>query len=198
MFLLQSYPWWNFHSTLKYMFTSKIILQYNFNSTPFFMKFLKFFLRSHWKVVISLRILLTLILYPLLRAFAIICRFVLVFLAIHITTFLSYQTPWPQEMFPANNTIIRFIGFSPLVLSDCDPLQPDSDIRIIKYNTDIQVDAYLNPFAILLCYYTLVITSRVILNNQVCLFRFIYCAILISTNILYSNLTKKNSHHKNQ
>lgn len=41
------------------------------------------------------------------RAFAIICRIVLAFVVIHFTTFLAYQTPLPQEMFPANGTIIR-------------------------------------------------------------------------------------------
>lgn len=100
------------------------------------------------------------------RAFAIICRIVLVFLAVHIATFLSYQTPWPQEYFPANNTIIRFLGFSPLVISQCDGLN-SSDIRIIEYNTTVDVDSYLNPLAILLCYYTLAITSSLILNNKV-------------------------------
>ena len=41
------------------------------------------------------------------RAFAIICRIVLVFLAVHIAAFLAYQTPWPQEFYPANSTYIR-------------------------------------------------------------------------------------------
>lgn len=99
------------------------------------------------------------------RAFAIICRIVLVFLAVHIASFLSYQTPWPQEQFPANNTVIRFLGFSPLALSpQCGNT---TDNREIEYNRDVNWDSYLNPLAILLCYYTLVITSRLILNNQV-------------------------------
>lgn len=41
------------------------------------------------------------------RAFAIICRIILVFLAVHIIALLAYQTPWPQEYFTDNSTTIR-------------------------------------------------------------------------------------------
>lgn len=43
------------------------------------------------------------------RAFAIVCRFVIAFLMVHFTTYLAYQTPIPQEMFPANSTLIRCV-----------------------------------------------------------------------------------------
>lgn len=41
------------------------------------------------------------------RAFAIICRIVLVFLAVHIIALLAYQAPFPQEYFTDNSTTIR-------------------------------------------------------------------------------------------
>lgn len=104
----------------------------------------------------------------------------------HIASFLSYQTPWPQEQFPANNTVIRFLGFSPLALSpQCGN---STDNREIVYNRDVNWDSYLNPLAILLCYYTLVITSRLILNNQVRMHLFSQIHIVLrTTNILYTH-----------
>lgn len=41
------------------------------------------------------------------RKFAIICRLLLLVLSIHIFALLAYQTPYPQEILDANNTIIR-------------------------------------------------------------------------------------------
>lgn len=45
------------------------------------------------------------------RAFAMICRFVIAFLVVHVSAFLAYQTPLPQEMFPANGTVVRYALF---------------------------------------------------------------------------------------
>lgn len=41
------------------------------------------------------------------RGFAIICRLLLLVLIVHISAMFAYQTPYPQEIFDANNTIIR-------------------------------------------------------------------------------------------
>lgn len=41
------------------------------------------------------------------RGFAIICRCLLVLLAVHLAALLTYQTPWPQEEWNANKTYIR-------------------------------------------------------------------------------------------
>lgn len=41
------------------------------------------------------------------RGFAIICRLLLLVLIVHISALLVYQTPYPQEILDANNTIIR-------------------------------------------------------------------------------------------
>lgn len=40
------------------------------------------------------------------RAFAVVCRIVMVFVALHITALLSYQNPWPQELLTFRNTSI--------------------------------------------------------------------------------------------
>lgn len=63
------------------------------------------------------------------------------------------------------NYFLRFIGFAPLIISNCDA--PDKDIRIIYYNNEVQFDSYLNPLAILFCYYSLAIVSSFILNTTV-------------------------------
>lgn len=41
------------------------------------------------------------------RAFGFVLRVTLVFLVGHITTFLAYQNPWPQEFLEPNSTIPR-------------------------------------------------------------------------------------------
>jgi predicted neutral ceramidase superfamily lipid hydrolase len=42
------------------------------------------------------------------RAYAIVLRITLIFLMVHITALLAYQTPWPQDFFPVNTTIPRW------------------------------------------------------------------------------------------
>jgi hypothetical protein len=43
------------------------------------------------------------------RAFGFVLRIVVVFLMFHITTYLAYQNPWPQEFLQPNSTIPRFV-----------------------------------------------------------------------------------------
>lgn len=47
----------------------------------------------------------------LYRPFAIISRLIMVFIAGHVTAFLAYQNPWPEEFLPVNSTIPRFVVF---------------------------------------------------------------------------------------
>lgn len=41
------------------------------------------------------------------RGFAVICRFLLFILIVHISALFAYQTPYPQEVLDANATVIR-------------------------------------------------------------------------------------------
>lgn len=59
----------------------------------------------------------------------------------------------------------RFAGFSPLILSWCN--STGGDIRELTINDAVDTDAFLNPIALLVCYYTLAITSRFILDRKV-------------------------------
>lgn len=43
------------------------------------------------------------------RTFARIIRYVVAFLMVHITVYLTYQTPYPQQMFPKDEKIIRYM-----------------------------------------------------------------------------------------
>lgn len=43
------------------------------------------------------------------RKFAIVCRLLLLVLSVHIFALLAYQTPYPQEIFDVNSTIIRCV-----------------------------------------------------------------------------------------
>uniref|UniRef100_A0A1L8DF30 Putative piezo-type mechanosensitive ion channel component isoform x14 n=1 Tax=Nyssomyia neivai TaxID=330878 RepID=A0A1L8DF30_9DIPT len=109
------------------------------------------------------------------RGFAIISRVIMLFLGIHIIAFMMYQTPWPQEFFPSDNLLPRLLGFVPLFISTCDNSTNGTsngnetyvdDIRIVNFNTDAPIDAILNPVIILLCFYTLAISSTMILRQK--------------------------------
>lgn len=62
----------------------------------------------------------------------------------------------------------RFAGFSPLLVSSCN--ETDGDIRVIHLNDALDLDAFLNPVALLLCYYVLAIASKFILDAKVTIF----------------------------
>lgn len=59
----------------------------------------------------------------------------------------------------------RFAGFSPLIVSACNGT--DGDIRVLHLNDSVDLDAFLNPIALLLCYYVLAIASSFILDAKV-------------------------------
>lgn len=63
----------------------------------------------------------------------------------------------------------RFLGFSSLyIFPNCTP---ETDIREFYFNQDAKLEAFLNPVAILLCFFTLAISSGVSLNTKVILMR---------------------------
>lgn len=64
-------------------------------------------------------------------------------------------------------------GFSPLIVSSCN--ETDGDIRVIHLNNTVDLDAFLNPIALLLCYYVLAISSRFILNAKVIISSYFPC-----------------------
>lgn len=51
--------------------------------------------------------------------------------------------------------------------SSCD--SNTSDIRIIEFNDTLDLDHYLNPIALILCYFVVALTSRVLLGPKVTL-----------------------------
>ncbi|CAO1304226.1 unnamed protein product [Diamesa serratosioi] len=99
------------------------------------------------------------------RAFAIVLRVTVVFLGFHITAFLGYQNPWPQELLTPNTTIPRVLGFSAIYSSSCGG--NDSDIRIIDFDNNLDLDHYLSPISLIICYFILSITSVLLLGPQV-------------------------------
>lgn len=58
-------------------------------------------------------------------------------------------------------TLFRLIGLEPLVTSSCI-----NDIRIMIYNTNYRLDSYLNPIMILIAYYSLALTSKLLIKKQ--------------------------------
>ncbi|XP_065092008.1 piezo-type mechanosensitive ion channel component isoform X11 [Ochlerotatus camptorhynchus] len=97
------------------------------------------------------------------RAFGIVLRITLVFLILHVTGFLAYQNPWPQELLPANETIARIFALTPIISSSCDNL---TDIRFVYFDSDLGSDYYLNPVVLLLCYYCISITSSLLMRPR--------------------------------
>ncbi|XP_055643566.1 piezo-type mechanosensitive ion channel component isoform X1 [Toxorhynchites rutilus septentrionalis] len=97
------------------------------------------------------------------RAFGIVLRITLVFLIVHITGFLAYQNPWPQELLPANETLARIFALTPILSSTCDNL---TDIRYVYFDSDLGSDYYLNPVVLMLCYYCISITSTLLMRPR--------------------------------
>lgn len=56
----------------------------------------------------------------------------------------------------------RFLGFEQIFSSSCE-----NDIRVIVINNTLEIDSYLNPIALLVCYYTLSLTSVLVLSPKV-------------------------------
>lgn len=76
--------------------------------------------------------------------------------------------------------VYRFLGFSPLLTSTCNVTNTTSgDIRVIYLNKTLDLDAFFNPVALLLCYYVLVISSGFILDTKV---NFFYFSVATTTN----------------
>lgn len=61
-------------------------------------------------------------------------------------------------------SIFRYLGFDVFYISTCEN---DSDIRIIDFNHDLELDSYFNPIAIVLCYFTLAITTSLLFEPKV-------------------------------
>uniref|UniRef100_A0A182QXP0 Piezo-type mechanosensitive ion channel component n=1 Tax=Anopheles farauti TaxID=69004 RepID=A0A182QXP0_9DIPT len=99
------------------------------------------------------------------RAFGIVLKVVLVVLVIHIVLFLGYQNPWPQEVLFYNDTAARVLGLKPILNSSCDPAN-GTDIRNVYFNSNFDTDVYLNPIFLLLCYYTVTMTSSLLLRTR--------------------------------
>ncbi|XP_053696010.1 piezo-type mechanosensitive ion channel component isoform X3 [Sabethes cyaneus] len=97
------------------------------------------------------------------RAFGVVLRITLVFLFIHITGFLAYQNPWPQQLLPANETLARIFALTPILSSSCDNL---TDIRYVYFNSDLGSDYYFNPVVLMLCYYCISITSSLLMKPR--------------------------------
>ena len=59
---------------------------------------------------------------------------------------------------------IRILALTPILTSSCDN---QSDIREVEFNSDLGSDYYINPIAILLCYYVVALSSNVLLRTMV-------------------------------
>lgn len=56
------------------------------------------------------------------------------------------------------------MGFPAIYSSSCDNV---TDIRVINFDADMDLDHYLNPIALIICYLTIAITSVLLLDPQV-------------------------------
>uniref|UniRef100_A0A2M4CXL1 Putative piezo-type mechanosensitive ion channel component 2 n=1 Tax=Anopheles darlingi TaxID=43151 RepID=A0A2M4CXL1_ANODA len=114
------------------------------------------------------------------KAFGIVLKVTLVFLVTHITLFLAYQNPGPQELLPYNETAARVLALKPILSSTCDLLN-QTDIRDVHFNSSFDTDVYLNPIFLILCYYCITMTSSLLLRS-----RFPQHQLLISANGYYT------------
>ncbi|XP_050088800.1 piezo-type mechanosensitive ion channel component [Anopheles aquasalis] len=114
------------------------------------------------------------------KAFGIVLKVTLAFLVTHITLFLAYQNPGPQELLPYNETAARVLALKPILSSSCDLLN-QTDIRDVHFNSSFDTDVYLNPIFLILCYYCITMTSSLLLRT-----RFSQHQLLISANGYYT------------
>jgi hypothetical protein len=56
------------------------------------------------------------------------------------------------------------MGFPAIYSSSCDN---GTDIRVMEFNANLDLDHYLNPVALIVCYFVVSITSKVLLGPQV-------------------------------
>ncbi|XP_035777482.1 piezo-type mechanosensitive ion channel component-like isoform X16 [Anopheles albimanus] len=99
------------------------------------------------------------------KAFGIVLKVTLAFLVTHITIFLAYQNPGPQELLPYNETAARVLALKPILSSSCDLLN-QTDIRDVHFNSSFDTDVYLNPIFLILCYYCITMTSSLLLRTR--------------------------------
>ncbi|KAJ8687309.1 hypothetical protein QAD02_023103 [Eretmocerus hayati] len=88
------------------------------------------------------------------RGFAIICRFLMAIVAVHIVALLSYQNQWPQEIFPINGTWARYFGLEAIYKMDC------KDPRDVEYVEHLEPSTYAYPSRLFLLYFVLALQSK--------------------------------------
>lgn len=88
----------------------------------------------------------------------------------------------------------RFLGIDPLVHSFCSTNKMAN--VLIDYNREVQFDSYLNPLALIVCYYTLVITSGLLLDSTVISLTLLqYFNLHIYSQALVANFNPTNKFH---
>ncbi|KAL1124045.1 hypothetical protein AAG570_001815, partial [Ranatra chinensis] len=97
---------------------------------------------------------------PLHKAFAFICRFLLVLVAGHIWALYLYQMQWAQELLPKDAPIARYLGLTALATTKCD------DPRNCHL-TDEEWASFVNPVALVWLYFILWYEANMIMSAPV-------------------------------
>ncbi|XP_078033569.1 piezo type mechanosensitive ion channel component isoform X1 [Augochlora pura] len=88
------------------------------------------------------------------KGFAMLCRFVMIVVVLHILTLLSYQNQVPQELIPINSTWQRYLALSAIYQTNC------SDPRNIDYTDDADWLIYAYCLRLFWLYYVLALQSK--------------------------------------
>ncbi|XP_060823613.1 piezo-type mechanosensitive ion channel component isoform X4 [Bombus pascuorum] len=88
------------------------------------------------------------------KGFAILCKFVMVVVILHILALLSYQNQVPQELIPVNSTWQRYFALSPVYQTNC------TDPRDVEYTTDADWLIYGYFLRLFWLYYVLALQSQ--------------------------------------
>ncbi|XP_012270066.1 piezo-type mechanosensitive ion channel component [Orussus abietinus] len=94
------------------------------------------------------------------RAFAVVCRIVMLVLVVHIGALLAYQNQWLQELVPTDNQWARYFGLNAYYLTNC------TNARDVDYVGDAGWSTYAYPLSIVCLYYALGLQSRYLLGSQ--------------------------------
>ncbi|XP_017788930.1 PREDICTED: piezo-type mechanosensitive ion channel component [Habropoda laboriosa] len=88
------------------------------------------------------------------KGFAVLCRFVMFVVVLHIITLLSYQNQVPQELIPVNSTWQRYFALTPVYRTNC------SDPRDVRYTDDADWLIYGYCLRLFWLYYVLALQSQ--------------------------------------
>lgn len=98
------------------------------------------------------------------RNYAIALRFLSLYNALHIILIMIFQNPWPQMALAKNSKLGNIFGVKAMFNSTA---HVDKNWRRVDFNWNLDIENYLNPVLIAICYLIFSHTAKSILSIEV-------------------------------